>query len=219
MIEIGLKHALIIALFGMVACAGNTEGAKNASSAQDKDKLFSSESGYISYELKGMQKGTEILYWDDWGNKQRKETEVKIEMMGFSQTQNSITLTLGDIVYAIDEEKNTATKMKNDFLGDASNQEKREFGYRFMEEMGGKKVGEEQLLGKTCEKWTIPDMYSTVYYWKTYLMKSETDMMGMKQIVTATEIKLDASVEKGKFDISSYSIKDLGSVQDYLNRN
>jgi len=176
--------------------------------------LFEVESGKIVYELSGMMKGTEILYWDDWGNKQRKETNSVIEMMGFKQEEKSILITIGDEIYNLDPLKKTGTHVTNDMLAGKTNEEKAEFGQQALEAMGGIQKSDESILGKTCEVWEIESVKSKVWIWKQIALKSSVDLMNPPQVTTAIEIKIDIPVSSDKFETTGYQIKEMGKVSE-----
>ena len=178
------------------------------------DHLFEVESGKIVYEITGMLKGTEILYWDDWGNKQRKETNSVIEMMGFKQEQKSILITIGVDIYNLDPLKKTGTHIINDMFEGQTMEQKAEYGKQALEAIGGVQKADETILGKTCEVWEVASMKSKVWIWKLLPLKSSVAIMDPPQISTAIEIQTDISVSSDKFEISGYQIKELGKVSE-----
>ena len=70
-----------------------------------------------------------------------------------------------------------------------------------LEEMGGKKIGEEEVLGKTCEVWEIKNMGTKIWIWKGITLKTETDMMGMKINQTATKNRNHIKMAEEYFEV------------------
>ena len=206
------KLALIL-IAGAIVLSAPT----NTASAQD-DKYFEIESGRMHSTLSGIQNGKEILTWDDFGQFLMRQTMAVLEMMGFSQEQNTTLITIKNDVYNVDPKKMTGTHMKNDFMGDASTAQKQQFAEELIKKWNGKKIGEEVIAGKLCDIWDIPDMYTKIWIWKGLTLKTETNMMGNVQIVTATKLELDIDIPASTFDISKYDIKEMGGVQDIMNR-
>ena len=201
-----MKTLLSILTIGLLLGFTNYEESSN--------HLFEVESGKIVYELKGMLNGTEILYWDDWGNKQRKETNTIMEMMGIKQEQNSILITIGNDIYNLDPLKKTGTHIYNDLLEGKTMEQKVEFGEQMLNSMGGVKKADETIMGKTCEVWEIASMYSKVWIWKQIALKSSVSIMDPPQLTTAIEIQTDISIPADKFETTGYQIKELGKVSE-----
>jgi hypothetical protein len=176
--------------------------------------LFEVESGKIVYELTGMMNGTEILYWDDWGNKQRKETYTVMEMMGFKQEQKSIMITIGRDLYTLDPDKKTGTHVINDMFEGKTNEEMAEFGEQMLESMGGVKKADETISGINCQVWEIQSMYSKVWIWKQISLKSKVSIMDPPQVTTAVEIQTDIPISAKLFETTGYKITEMGKVSE-----
>ena len=160
------------------------------------------KSGIIENKISGMNKGSETIYFDDWGMLEAKYTQTVISMMGFKQKSNTLTLLDGEWTYNIDLDKKTGTKMKTPLMErlakNAKNKDLTDVGKEMMQQMGGKKTGMEKVLGKLCEVWEIKSMGSKVWVWNGVALKSETNLGGMKMSKVAQTAKFNVAIPADK---------------------
>lgn len=112
-------------------------------------KLHPLEKGCVTYEMSGqMQSGSVTRCHRNYGYESYEIQNVTISMAGFSQTQTSHTITIGDTIYAIDLAAKTATKTKNpmyDGLVKAlKNTRPEDMGTAFLDAMSMKSTGEKK---------------------------------------------------------------------------
>ena len=166
--------------------------------------------------------GEKTMWWDDYGLKQAEYENSSVGMAGITQTTKKHTITIineqfQSEIYVCDPDKGTGTHMTNDFLsgGRMEDTDWQHLGRTMMEQMGGKKVGEEKIAGVTAEKWEIPNAYTFTWIWKHINVKNEVTM-GMKVIEEAISIDADISVPASHFDYSKYKIKEMGTATDVM---
>ncbi len=105
-------------------------------------------------------------------------------MMGMGVKTHNLTLMDGEFTYAVDLVKKTGTKTKTPMMealirnAESENKDLTDVGTDMMVQMGGKIVGEEQILGKNCQIWEISNMKTKTWIWNGIVLKSETSMMG-----------------------------------------
>lgn len=219
-----IKSIPAIFLFILFSCANTEESKENGdvnlkSSAQGQESVssaFPSESGILEYELKGAMNGTEIWYWTDWGDRQRKERHSVMEIMGIRQEDEVITVIHDEKIYKLDEKKRSATLIRSGLAAELS-----DLSYdsdQMLEEMGGVKNGTEEVLGKECQVWEMKSMMSRIAVWNRLAMHTVTDMGIVKEEMIATRVDLSPDLEGALFDISGYTIQDLGSVEEIMNK-
>lgn len=185
--------------------------------AQNKGKRYGLKKAHIEYKVDGtMQSGTEDLYFDDWGKREAKYSILKISMGGFSQETKSVTYTEGSWMYTVDLSTNTGTKSENPFLKNMDQEDLQDLGKDMMVKMGGKKIGEESVLGKSCEVWEVANMSSKVWVWNWIPLKTEVNMGGMKMVYTAT--KISDSFDEKKLNKPDITYKDAGNMMDMMNK-
>ncbi len=182
--------------------ASSEAGAKQA--GRRVAKQFQVESGMVEYALSGTRSGTEVLYWDDWGERQSRCTKASISIMGMTQTTDDCVISLPDIVYTIDMKTKTAMKANNPakaFAEGLSDKELEEFGRRMSENMGMKLVGTDTVAGYSCDLWRTDTLQTEACTHKGIALRTMTNMMGMTTTVTATKVDLDADVDESRFEL------------------
>jgi hypothetical protein len=188
---------------------GEKTGAANAAQSGQEAKRYKIKSGIIEYKITGMQSGTEILYFDDWGRKEAKYTNTEISVMNIKQKQNQLGILDGNITYTIDLDRKTGTKMDTPLMGDLSRGAKRQgkdmtdVGMEMLKQMGGEKVGEEKVAGYLCEVYEIKKMSSKTWVHNGVTLKMESNMVGMQRNQEATRVQLNVPIPQDKLRIPS----------------
>ncbi len=168
-------------------------------------KRYLIKSGIVEYTLSGTRKGTETIYFDNWGMREAKYTKSEMSMMGMTQKQNTLTLLDGETTYNIDLDTKTGTKMETPMLKElaANNKNLTDAGEKMMKSMGGAKIGTEVVLGKTCDVWEIKNMQSKTWVWKNVPLKTQVNMANMQMTITATKFEDGATIPPDKLKIPS----------------
>ncbi len=193
-------------------------------SAQTKEfKRYSMKSGIVKYEISGMQNGTAEMYFDDFGMKEATYEKAVIEMYGIKQQSESVNYLQGYWQYNIDKLTNSATKTKNTILESiVENSEDGDLvviGKEMFISMGGKLIGEEDVIGKLCEIWELESLGTKVWVWENIPLRTETNMMGISIIRIATSVEENADVAASKLEIPTdieFKEIDLGEVQKMM---
>ena len=179
-------------------------------------------SAIVNYKVTGMQEGTETLYFDRWGMREARYTETEIKMMGMGVKTHNLTLLDGEFTYAVDLIKKTGTKAKTPMMealmrkAESENRDLTDVCRDMMVQMGGKVVGEEEILGKNCQIWEIGNMKTKTWIWNGIALKSETSMMGT-QTSEATSIEIDVDIPEDKLTLpSDISMSDIGNPMDMI---
>lgn len=172
------------------------------------------EDATISYQITGTQTGNATTYIKNFGQTSAIYRETTFTIMGITNQENSLTITTPDWIYDLDlnskmgskqvnpqklfaaEFRNLSAPEQNQFTANAEN-----LGLSTIEGMDGNmEKNAAKLLGYSCDK--VAMMGITVYSisHSDLMLKSETDMMGMKFTEVATQIKKGA-VPAAKFKI------------------
>lgn len=160
-------------------------------SAMKSSKFYNVEEGWIESRLSGLQKGTVKLYFTEYGNKTRRETDIKMEMGGITQETKTVVLTDGSWIYTLDPTTNEWTKRKNPMFGalagDGNNS-----GKNAVEALGGKSTGKkDEVLGHTCTIYTVPQLMTEICATSDWIaLRTKSGMPGMEILETATAIKI-----------------------------
>ncbi len=155
----------------------------------DTPMLHPVEAVCIDYDQSGqMQSGTSTRCHRDFGYEQYEISELTIGMSGFSQTQSTFTVTIGDTIYAIDTDANTATQTVNPMyqgLVDAVDQSGSDaVSDAFLSAMGMTPTGQTNtVVGLTCNVYSS-SMMGTACLTDDGLML-EQSVMGTQIIATA----------------------------------
>lgn len=123
MMKIPLAIAATMLLF--VAACQKQSGGLSDNSPQGSGKPATADAGstssypkryLVEYEMSGMQKGTETVYFDRWGWREAKYTNSDLSIAGISRKESRLSLMDGEWLYTIDLERRTGTKIKNTLL-------------------------------------------------------------------------------------------------------
>jgi len=167
-------------------------------------KRYAMKNAIVEYEISGAQSGTETLYIENFGQKEARYITMTIKMFGFKSTEQTMMLIDGDWSYNIDLKSKEGTRVNLKKASEAmmkrtGSQNIHDFGKKAVKKMGGVKKGTEVVLGKKCEVIEFPNMKAWVY--KQIPLKSTANFGGMEMNYTATSIKENASIPKGKLTI------------------
>lgn len=167
-----------------------------AAANPDTPQLHPVEAVCIDYEQSGqMQSGTSTKCHRDYGYEQYEVSELSIGMAGYTQSQSTFTVTIGDTVYAIDTAANTATQTVNPMyqgIADAVAQSGPDaVSDAFLNAMGMTATGQTQTVtGLTCNVYAS-NMMGTACFTDDGLMLQQS-VMGTQ--VTATAVTYDEGV-------------------------
>ena len=167
-----------------------------AAASPDTPKLHPVEAVCIDYEQSGqMQSGTSTKCHRDFGYEQYEISELTIAMAGFSQSQSTFTVTIGDTIYAIDTDANTATQTVNPMyqgLADAVDTSgSAAVSNAFLSAMGMTPTDQTQtVIGLTCNVYSSSMMGSACFTDDGLLLQQS--VMGTE--VTATSVSYDEGV-------------------------
>lgn len=172
-------------------------------------KTYTVKSGYLKLELSGNTVGTRELWWDDYGQKtsELEKSTTTTKMFGIKDVTetNMLTIIVKDKFWTVDYSDNTGANGTvpfynegQEYVGNMSEKEQKEFADNLLEQMGGKKLGSEKVSGYDCE--IIKIMGSKSWIHKGMVLKSETKILGIKANETLSEFKPNSSVSASKFD-------------------
>ena len=212
--KISILLSIIVAL---VSCSGNS---------QNQLKRYEVKSGIVKYTTtisgkvlggKIAGSGTESLYFKNWGALELKEQESEqtttMKFFGKEKVETSSSHTMSKLdngeSYVADFKTKTITANRD--LGmdmmKQSNKDAGEAGMNVLEAMGGKKVGNESILGYNCEIWDVMGAKNWIY--KGVMLKMEVTMLGITTVTEATSAKFDVSVADSNFNLPDFPIQKM----------
>jgi len=208
-----LTTIFLIVLLALAWTNSPVQGKKEIAS---KVKRHEIEQACIEYEIAGMQKGTETVYFIDWGNEELTILDVVMEMGPMKQRTHTATYMKGNKIYTVDLETNKGTVTENPMKSATSENQAKQFGEEFMKQLG-KEVGTEEFLGKTCRVFEMPSLASRTFVWKHLTLKSETDLGNMKQ--TRTAVKLTFEFDKKILNLpTNINFEERPNLQDIMKK-
>jgi len=180
-------------------------------SAAEKASQFAVKSGSIKYELSGSTTGSKSLYWDNYGESTRTEINSKsvTKMFGFSSESkaNTISVIVKDkfwMANLIDKKGQTGKlpyyKEMKDHVNGMTDAEQKQLENDILASMGGKRLGKEKFMGYNCD--VISVLGTKIWMYKGLVLKSESNIMGIKNKELATEVKF-GKVNKAMFKPST----------------
>jgi len=161
------------------------------------------KSGKVEYKLEGNTKGTEVIYWDDYGMKEVNIEQSESKMFGQTTISNSTTLTLGSYVYEWNDEDERVYQTSNPIAesweeGNYDDEDVEDFSIQTIEALGFEKIGTESVLGKKCD---VYKGLGKIWVWKGLSLKTEVKVLGTKSIITATNISTNVRVPSSVFEL------------------
>lgn len=182
-------------------------------------KRYDIESGKIEYtsttsgNMMGITttgKGTETLFFKDYGNLEISEENSSTTTMGQTQKLHKMTKIEKGKVYSVDFDHQKILTMDNPMMSGGQNQDMMAMGKEMMQSMGGKKIADEKYQGYECEVWSL--MGSKVWIYKGLTLKIESDIMGVKILKEATDIQLDIKLDDGLFQLPEYKHESIDAM-------
>lgn len=206
----------VIGLTALVACKSGDSGKGNSA-----DQPYGEKSGIVTYKPMDMMgvKMTQILYFDDYGKKEMRETTVEGNMMGMEMRQHTVDIRDGNIMYHYELENITGGQdkaTKNAYkatltteMMEQMNLEK--LSEEFRKKLDYKEEGTEKVAGLEGKKYSVaPDSVNranriTGVHYKNIPLKIT---MGQMEII-ADKVELGASIPADKFKVpEGYTVID-----------
>lgn len=209
-----MKHmkllAVLLITFGLTTLSAET-------------KRYEVKSGIIEYSIThsgnmmGMQtqgSGKAKTVFKEWGSVELHSEESQTSTMGMKEHDKQMTKIEDGIVYTVDFDQKVIYKQSIEALANSGDKDFVSAGKEMLTSMGGKKIGEDKFMGYDCEVWEM--MTVKIWLHKGVMLKTEADMMGIKNTMVATKVELDVSVPDDAFKLPDYPIKE-GQQQNPMN--
>jgi len=187
---------LAIIIFGIILSI-------NTYAQKPNYKVFPFKTGIIKYKLEGNSSGTHTKYIDQYGYKQADFSETEMKVFGMTKKEKKAIILIGPKAYSIDYDKNKATSTVNPVYETYANSDDADYdklGRDALKSLGYSNTNKtENIVGKRCELWT--GSLGKVWIWKGLALKTETNVLGVSVIETATSVKININVPASKFEI------------------
>jgi len=164
------------------------------------------EHATISYEITGMESGTETLYIKDYGKYRAVHHDGTTSMLGFTSKARRLEITDPDWHYMFDLEEKTGTKTTNPTklfneeykkltAAEQENVRKNseELGISMIKDFQGQTIEKAAtILGYECDRTTVMGITVNVIHKTDVPLLTEMNLMGMKAKILATAIDTSA---------------------------
>lgn len=179
-------------------------------------KRYEIKSGIIEYTTNGSTNimgmtsktiGESKLIFKDWGNFERHEEKSTTTTMGQTESDHEIMIVKDGKFYAVDFEEKIIIETDPEALAKMGKQDMQQMGKDMMIKMGGKKVGNEKVLGFKCDIWEI--MGSKTWIYKGVPLKTEANIMGTTHLQIATKAKFNVSISDKEFVLPDFPKKTM----------
>ena len=186
------------------------------SSLQAETKRYEVESGIIEYtvngsgDMMGIQTktvGKSKILFKEWGNVELREDSVKSVIMGREEETHQTTKIENGKVSVVDYAHHVIVEYDPRTLMQSEHKDLVKSSKEMILSMGGKKVGEETVLGLMCEIWNTPQI--KVWLHKGIMLKSEANIMGITHLTEATNIRLNTSVTDEDLKLPEFPIQTM----------
>ena len=191
-----------ILFFSLVFTYANVESGTNTPKRYPKSK-----SGIIKYEISGLAiEGTEVVYYDDWGNREATHTKTTMDWGGVLVTKNALTILEdnGRWINNVDLDSRTGIRMKNprykEYIGKSRIELEKNAENKNMD-AGGKRREIEMIAGKPCIVWEVRTTGVNTYTWNGIILKKTSGSGYLRTTRVATEITERVPIPEEKFTI------------------
>ena len=181
-------------------------------------KKYLVKSGKVTYTIHGSGnimgttqkvKGKKRLIFDKYGFRELNEevTVSKMNILGNEKVDKSHHMTLLNGTKATQVDFNRKKIMEINVPGmglmiAAANQNIAKMGEKMLKQMGGHKVGQETVVGYTCDVWKMRVATQCIY--KGVPLKITTNVLGIQRTEVATEAKFDIAIPESSFRLPDF---------------
>lgn len=177
-------------------------------------KRYEVKSGIIEYKTSGSGNlmgikteisGTNKVIFKEWGNIELNQGKTKTVIMGKEETTQDTTKIENGKVYIVDYAQKVIHEYGPAMLMYSQHKDLAKSSKEMISNMGGKKIGQETILGYDCEVWEIPQ--TKLWLYKGLALKAEANMMGITNTMQATKVQLDVSVSDEDLKLPDFPVK------------
>ncbi len=192
----------IVLLLAHLEQCGKKPSSKEASlpAIADSLKRYPFRSAIIELRYGGSASGTQMIYIDDFGQKETSVDSLTMKMMGMELPNYKMQIKKGDSLYQIDFVRGAATRGVS-HVSASDEKDATAFGEKMASGMGMKKgTARENVAGQPCDVWTSEQMGTKSWVWNNIILKSESKIGDDKILLEAMSVHLDVPVPSSHFD-------------------
>lgn len=161
------------------------------------------ESAIVNYKISGTTKGSETIYFDNWGKRETNLIQSITETTFYSvKTKRSDTLLNifdGKTFYSIDLKSKTGVKTQKNALIKKIGNQNSQYSIKKLKNNGAKVIGEELILDKMCQIWKTTN--EKLWLWNGIVLKSKSKQTGKKIVKEAIKIETNIIIDEKMFSV------------------
>ncbi len=166
----------------------------------DSLKRYPFRSANIELHYGGSASGKQMIYIDDFGQKETTVDSLTMKMMDMEMPNYKMQIRKGDSVYQIDYVRGMATRGVN-HLSSSDEKDMAAMGESIAGGMGMKKDSAEEIVaGQKCTVWSSEQLGTKSWMWNNLVLKSESTVGNDKILLGAVSVRLDVPVPSVHFD-------------------
>ena len=160
--------------------------------AGEEQKRYGIEKGKITYIFTGNARGTEIVVFDHWGWREKRETDKSTTTWGNTAEQKSTSLQDGNYVITHPHGSQIARAGQdweiNRSLEKASKAVEVYHAEEVLKHKGAVKIRTEYMLGRDCDVYENKNFSMKIWVWKGIIIKSEQVALDNKIVMECTKV-------------------------------
>lgn len=150
-------------------------------------------------------KGKAKTLFKAWGNIELHTEESSTTTMGRTEQERQMTKIDHGKLFVVDFDERVIYEYTPEMLKNSEYEEFAKTAKEMIDATGGKKIGEEKVMGYPCEVWEM--MSVKLWLYKGIMLKSEAEIMGIRHTTTATKIDLDIAVSDDDLKLPDFPLK------------
>jgi hypothetical protein len=195
-----LSNTLPVALCCLLVGSGCQGSTKKPVPTDGPSRRYDMEHGLVEYALDGMETGTEVVRFRDFGLREVKQRQSELNLgadvrLPTAQTGSKrvITVLEGATIVSYDPDTRSGTRTLHTLERLGSSEAFRgksmvEMSKQMYTKMGGKIIGTKTIAGETCDIWKIDKLSTETCVYKGIALEVSTELAGLKQHAVATRI-------------------------------
>lgn len=207
--------AFAIVMLG-AGCAGEKAKQANEQGVADiqNGNRYSLKSGIMTYETQlpqSMGSTKRIMYFDDYGKKEKMVSVSSITAMGQSISQEMHVLTKDGFTYSWSIGDTTGMKVKVDSIFDPSKMDYANLSDEIRTQMNMKEEGTEKINDKECTIYSMDyeGVKGKVWVWNNIPMKTQATMMGFNVIENLISLEENVKVDASHFELPKITWREM----------
>ena len=190
---------------------------------RSKPVRYGIKEGHVSYIYSGIQRGTEEMYFSDYGMLEIKFTET-VRDNPFSGSEEKISLVTfmkDSAIYVVDKTTMNARKIDNTLLFESAQEsaslDLNEVAENMYRDRGGFIETQEEIAGVQCDRWYIETTKTKEWRHKGIMLNTLVDLPRNFVKVEASAVDTVSTLPEGIFELpENVNIQDGMSMRQWI---